>query len=235
MSRFKAIEEKIEEGYGLILDNDYPGGCSVWLEAWELIKELFTEGIASDVFDLNDKYKWTQYPSNYVQDVEEELRNAGLEDRAYHHKRIKFCEELLLWCDEEVTSNNARISIAEAYVDLGDMSTSERLYEEWLREDPEWGWGYIGRADYYIYRLDAPDLEKAYEILDEGLLHPGLRDRRDVLERGIEYGEQSENDAKVKYYKREFHKISSARVVKVGRNEPCPCGSGKKYKKCCLP
>ncbi len=21
---------------------------------------------------------------------------------------------------------------------------------------------------------------------------------------------------------------------KVGRNEPCPCGSGKKYKKCCL-
>jgi len=22
-------------------------------------------------------------------------------------------------------------------------------------------------------------------------------------------------------------------VVKVGRNEPCPCGSGKKFKKCC--
>ena len=21
----------------------------------------------------------------------------------------------------------------------------------------------------------------------------------------------------------------------VGRNDPCPCGSGKKYKKCCLP
>ena len=23
--------------------------------------------------------------------------------------------------------------------------------------------------------------------------------------------------------------------MKVGRNDPCPCGSGKKYKKCCLP
>jgi uncharacterized protein YecA (UPF0149 family) len=22
-------------------------------------------------------------------------------------------------------------------------------------------------------------------------------------------------------------------VSKIGRNEPCPCGSGKKYKKCC--
>ena len=26
---------------------------------------------------------------------------------------------------------------------------------------------------------------------------------------------------------------NSAKSVKVGRNEPCPCGSGKKYKKCC--
>jgi len=25
----------------------------------------------------------------------------------------------------------------------------------------------------------------------------------------------------------------SKKTVKVGRNEPCPCGSGKKYKKCC--
>ena len=28
---------------------------------------------------------------------------------------------------------------------------------------------------------------------------------------------------------------SIARVKKVGRNEPCPCGSGKKFKKCCGP
>ena len=23
-------------------------------------------------------------------------------------------------------------------------------------------------------------------------------------------------------------------ILKVGRNDPCPCGSGKKYKKCCM-
>ncbi len=23
-------------------------------------------------------------------------------------------------------------------------------------------------------------------------------------------------------------------MMNVGRNDPCPCGSGKKYKKCCL-
>ncbi|UCF79196.1 MAG: preprotein translocase subunit SecA [Candidatus Eiseniibacteriota bacterium] len=29
--------------------------------------------------------------------------------------------------------------------------------------------------------------------------------------------------------------VVQRRVQKVGRNDPCPCGSGKKYKKCCLP
>ena len=27
--------------------------------------------------------------------------------------------------------------------------------------------------------------------------------------------------------------LSGAAKAKIGRNEPCPCGSGKKYKKCC--
>ena len=35
-----------------------------------------------------------------------------------------------------------------------------------------------------------------------------------------------ENTGKVVPFKRKSPKI--------GRNEPCPCGSGRKYKKCCL-
>jgi hypothetical protein len=31
-----------------------------------------------------------------------------------------------------------------------------------------------------------------------------------------------------------FQKLAVQRTVKVGRNDPCPCGSGKKFKKCCL-
>ena len=29
-------------------------------------------------------------------------------------------------------------------------------------------------------------------------------------------------------------KESQPKIPKVGRNDPCPCGSGKKYKKCCM-
>jgi uncharacterized protein YchJ len=32
---------------------------------------------------------------------------------------------------------------------------------------------------------------------------------------------------------REYRQSKMAVSNKIGRNEPCPCGSGKKYKKCC--
>ena len=37
-------------------------------------------------------------------------------------------------------------------------------------------------------------------------------------------------------YLKELHKVASDFVQKnIGVNDPCPCGSGKKYKKCCKP
>ena len=34
-------------------------------------------------------------------------------------------------------------------------------------------------------------------------------------------------------YKREKSSHTIVKTPKIGRNDPCPCGSGKKYKKCC--
>jgi hypothetical protein len=33
---------------------------------------------------------------------------------------------------------------------------------------------------------------------------------------------------------RDFRKSKEAHSEKIGRNDPCPCGSGKKYKQCCI-
>lgn len=37
-----------------------------------------------------------------------------------------------------------------------------------------------------------------------------------------------------KEIKKSYDTTRIAKSTKIGRNEPCPCGSGKKYKKCCL-
>ena len=34
-------------------------------------------------------------------------------------------------------------------------------------------------------------------------------------------------------YERQHLRRLPSKAVKIGRNDPCPCGSGKKYKRCC--
>jgi hypothetical protein len=33
----------------------------------------------------------------------------------------------------------------DSYFKLGDIKKAESQYEEWLKQDPKWGWGWIGR------------------------------------------------------------------------------------------
>ena len=40
----------------------------------------------------------------------------------------------------------------------------------------------------------------------------------------------------IAYWPEKYHIIRKThrKLIKVGRNDPCPCGSGKKYKNCCI-
>ena len=49
---------------------------------------------------------------------------------------------------------------------------------------------------------------------------------QNVERKQVEKGEAVEDSTKTK-------KRTPKKTKKVGRNEPCPCGSGKKYKQCC--
>ncbi len=47
--------------------------------------------------------------------------------------------------------------------------------------------------------------------------------------------DKEKDNIKEIFNKLHYMKVSSVKkTAKVGRNNPCPCGSGKKYKKCCL-
>ena len=49
---------------------------------------------------------------------------------------------------------------------------------------------------------------------------------------------RAELDERLKSYQLSRRKqalVDHLTMIRVGRNEPCPCGSGKKYKKCCQP
>lgn len=57
----------------------------------------------------------------------------------------------------------------------------------------------------------------------------GVLERLVPLLRNIDRNEEA--DALIE--KEKIKPVLPAKTEKVGRNEPCPCGSGKKFKKCC--
>lgn len=85
----------------------------------------------------------------------------------------------------------------------------------------------------YLFKVQAVQEEKEHAVFDfskQSLVHEEKNQFQDVpqaSEGGApvqEYAGQLPAE-KVETYKRD--------EPKVGRNDPCPCGSGKKYKKCC--
>ena len=62
------------------------------------------------------------------------------------------------------------------------------------------------------------------ETSDIDLLLPGVAKARSRLDRAVTSGPEGSDTSRSKPQTRS--------APKVGRNDPCPCGSGKKYKKC---
>jgi len=237
MNDYIEIDTQISNGYDYLMKRQSKECCDEWLSAWLGIKTIFQESGAKDIFELDNIYPWTDFISNYVQDLEAELHNAGLVDAKYHQKRIEYSQELLGYCgDDGLITENTRRAVAETYAELGDYNECDKLFNGWLETDPDWGWGYIGWSDcYYLFKRSLKNHEKAEQILMKGLSQPHLRDRADVVERTVALYEHMEDPEKVRIYKKQMNDLKQHPVkeVKVGRNAPCPCGSGKKYKRCC--
>lgn len=97
--------------------------------------------------------------------------------------------------------------------------------------------------DFYIdlFYLRAADID--FKTVSQMLEEYGLRfDTLDNLQRFISLFAEAKNNSRLWFNKGytpiELSKMNrstnnSIKKNKIGRNQPCPCGSGKKYKRCC--
>ena len=83
--------------------------------------------------------------------VELELSNAGYDDDRLYHEGIRFCEvfQERFGDEDALISENMRRALAGFYTNLDEMDTVDELFGGWLREDPQWGWGWTGWSDCY--------------------------------------------------------------------------------------
>lgn len=242
-------EELIESGFIDAFESGLPEGqemaekaLTAWNRLWELMirENNFSNELGSQILD------WQI--GNWAQDVSMVLHNVKL-----YQDEIAINEQILKidWKRQGHDNNfhdNAKRDIADAYADLGDLTTSYKLYEQYLDEEPLWGWAWIG----YFRQLHDNKNSRYEEVLD--VLYSKIvsgtvfRDMEDLCrELGDEFEALGENEkakdcaerSKVIAKTTQTGYLSNSflnpviKEKKVYPNDLCPCGSGKKYKKCC--
>lgn len=86
---------------------------------------------------------------------------------------------------------------------------------------------------FYNLVFDEDDVERVFNSSEKNLQHY----QRDWLffydENEIRKRQERWKEEEKELFEQEREKKPVGSLWKVGRNEPCPCGSGKKYKRCC--
>jgi len=128
---------------------------------------------------------------------------------------------MVLDVDGDVENEDLRHVLVAACTVMG---TSFPEYDEWYQTAVKeaWGWRYEERERIrknFVDSDDEDDLDDEEWDIDEEW---DVEDEEDEDFDGVGFGGEP-------YALPPFRQVQP----RVGRNDPCPCGSGKKYKKCC--
>jgi len=200
----------------------------------ELCDEYFHEGIPPEEIDIKgfkeDVFKhfatplWNT-PEELIKAKPEELEQLVLDaiDAVYHKREEQFGTEMMrqiekwiflrvqdeLWKDHLLDMDHLREGIGlRGYAQQDPLREYQKeAYDLFLKFDS---------------RIKIEFIEKLFtaQIMPREEMQPQEQPKNMTLGRG--------NDAETPE-----KKPLTRKQPKVGRNEPCPCGSGKKYKKCC--
>lgn len=164
------------------------------------------QGLTDEAARLTAAWSDIMEPEVFLGDRAVILAEAGRSAEA----REQLEENLELFPDDDWV----QIKAGDAYRALKDLPAAEKCYRR----------GYEAAED-------AEDRSAAAERLVETLRESGkIREAADLEARERSWRENQEIAERF-----QTHLETIVRTEpKVGRNEPCSCGSGKKYKKCCL-
>ena len=207
--------------------------CELMENAWyrPLFRE-FVEHIERQGYLTEEVYKDT-LASAY----------ASLESYEYYgDSRVSMLAKtiLKLGYDKAYTIHNVALESMKNRLDI-DVLTNSWYLTKYYEENQE-EFSYIANKYPYSYRLIADlvkdvktdAVKKAEDLLDEMMQHVTEETTKeqliDVLTKSYEDLLAKEAKPQTVYAGKGSYRRSNE---KIGRNDPCPCGSGKKYKHCC--
>lgn len=140
--------------------------------------------------------------------------------------KLKSSEEFLLKLYETEDDSDLKIQILFALVTHLSKDVIPYVEKE-LSDNPNFKIDYIESLYvlYKFYDIENENLKKWKKMMEkQNKLMQDLREKKSNKDKRNFSNEDIKDDSKTFVRKEK----------KIGRNDPCPCGSGKKYKKCCI-
>jgi tetratricopeptide (TPR) repeat protein len=174
--------------------------------------------------------------------------NLSEETTIHNHKR-SLAETYYLMGQPEVGEKHFIQLIEEypdnawGYIGYSDQYWLEKDYKNYEKAlkilNEAYNRGTVNESDDIVERLTGLHIAIKKKELEEYLKKKKPDEKRPIVpEYSTLYQELLEKRKRIttKSDRKNIYKNNGQTIVKgrkIGRNEPCPCGSGKKYKKCC--
>ncbi|WP_407270773.1 SEC-C metal-binding domain-containing protein [Radiobacillus sp. PE A8.2] len=161
------IDDLMQEGYDDEQFNQEERAVEKWMEVWQKTLQWIEDKQLTDIRELDriTSPLIIQFYSNWVQDFEMALANAGRYDTKYKNLRKNFTNEFLEKFPDSDSSmiRNMTVAKGEALFGLGEYEESNLVFENHIQEDPNNPWTYIRWGDLYNHEMRSkkPDKERA--------------------------------------------------------------------------
>lgn len=230
-------DDLAQAGYECFEEQNSDKGLKYWDEAWVIFQNIIGQQIQiCSLLAVMEEQNYTYAIDCWLQDYEMELGNAGR-----YEERIALCRKILELFDwQEDDDSCFQCAIGDSLFYGGKKEEACNHYEKWLAEDPQNSNGING----YCWLLtENGEIEKAYEVLRRAVWGiPCYADNAILFMRAKHLAQSVGKQDESQWYEQQlnkfqegfsFKKIPVVKPEKIYPNDPCPCGSGKKYKKCC--
>lgn len=214
--KYRALDSEMQLGYKYAIEDNPTEATRVWLGVWNSLMDAMAKESIEKFRAFDRVFNGNQYITNWINDFEDLLFNAisNTDDiqaiNVYGNIRIKLNEEIQKYVDDTNLVENAKRSVAETYFSMGNKEKGEMLFQDYLKADPEWGWGWIGWSDqYWLFKEQDADYKRGEDILFKALTIPGLRDKEDVEERLLDLYHDSGEEEKYKALEKKINNTNN--------------------------
>ncbi|WP_027307873.1 preprotein translocase subunit SecA [Caloramator sp. ALD01] len=203
---FKMIEDVIDAAVNSHISDDRHK------EEWDL-RGLINYFV--DVFNISDKLSVEEFDNLSKEEIREKL--LGIATNMYENKEKDFEDDKIREIERIVLLRTVDVKWMD-HIDAMDHLKQGIGLRAYRQRDP-----------IYEYQIEGMNMfdEMIYSIKEDTLRFLcRLKPEKEVKRERVAKETSTNYDESVK-------KTPIKKQKEVGRNEPCPCGSGKKYKHCC--